>query len=343
MDAKLTYLFFLSFAACLVSSCSSDAPENVEGSKGSEITFAVAELSRASVTTSFNKFALYGDMKFPVDATGVPSGVFNKTEVEYKDGSWYYDGIQYWYPRHEHSFIAISPVSALETSGTPQYLNSQLSFTYIIPTTSGNEVANYSDVADIMAATHRRLQDKDVTNTTVTFRFSHIMSLINISPALDDNLMAPDEYMKIHRLELSGFKTKAMFNILPASRQSNNQTDDRVIDIAGHDMAGKLTIDFTEPIKVTNDRKNVSLFDNDDAIIMLPQTFGADSDARIIVYYTINDESTEKQLLLSLKGKTWESGKSYNYRFILNRRGLISETTAITDWDEMNVGNIDAH
>lgn len=343
MDAKQIFLSLLSSAVIFVTACSSDTPDNEGVGSGSEMSFAVAELSRASVTSSFNKFALYGDKKFPVDNNTVSTGIFNKTEVEYKDGTWGYEGTQYWFPGHEHSFVAISPVSALETSGAPQYSNSRLSFTYIIPTTSDNVVTKHSDVADIVASTHRRLHKQNDSNTTVTFRFGHIMSLINLSPALDDNIMAKEEYIEIIRLELLGFKTKAIFDILPAPRQTNSQTDDRVIDVYGQEKEGSMSIVFSEPVKIANDCKNVNLFESNDAIIMLPQSFSAGSDARITLYYTINGDSSVKQILLSLTGKAWESGKSYIYRFTLNRTGLISETTTISDWDEMNVGNIDAH
>lgn len=341
MDAKLTYLIFLTFAASLVSSCSPDTPDNVEVSDGSEMKFAVAELSRASVTTSFNQFALYGDMKFPVEDATTPTGLFLKTQVDFAGGEWTYDGPRYWFQGHEHTFVAISPVSALETSGTPQYLNSRLSFTYTIPTESGNIVARHKDVADIIVATHRRMHDPD--NSTVVFRFGHIMSLINVSPAFDDNIMAEEAYIEIHEMELSGFKTKANFSILPAPRQSENPTDDRVIDLSGHEADGRLTVNFPEPVEIANNSENVNLFDGLDAIIMLPQEFPTDSDAKITLSYTIYGDPTMRHLTLPLKGKTWETGKSYNYTFTLNRRGLVSESTTITEWDEMNVGNIDAH
>ena len=340
MDAKLTYCLILSFVGWLAASCSSDAPDNVDVSKGSEMSFAVAEMSRASVTTSFNRFALYGDMKFPVENDAAATGVFDKTEVTYVGGNWVYEGTRYWMPGHEHSFIAVSPVSVLET-GNPTYSNSQLSFTYTIPAAGGT--VNKDDVTDILAATHRRLYDDADANTTATFRFGHILSLINLAPALADNIMGPDAYIAIRRLELSGFSTGARIDILPAARQSNRQTDDRVIDIAGHQSEAALAVDFAEPVKIANDRKNVNLFADGDAIIMLPQTFAADSEAKIVLTYTVNDDPSERQVTLPLMSQKWESGKSYAYRFTLDRTGLIVNTVSITDWDRLDGGNIDAH
>ncbi|MDE6338500.1 MAG: fimbrillin family protein [Muribaculaceae bacterium] len=343
MYPKLKYLYFLPvFAACLASSCSSDTPDNVEVKKGSEMSFAVSNLTRASETTSFNKFVLFGDMKFPVDNNTDPSTIFNKTEVEYKNNIWSYEGRQYWFPKHEHSFVAVAPASVLETENNLQYLNSQLSFTYIIPTTDGMPSEN-SNVADILVATHRRLYNENDKNSTTTFHFSHIMSKINLAPQFDDNMMSDKDYLEFRKLELSGIKAKATFTILPASRQSNSQTDDRVIEITDHETARDLAIEFTDPVKVANDSKSVNLFKDNDAIIMLPQDFASDSDAKIVLSYTISSDPTIKQVSLPLVNKNWESGKSYTYRFTINRTGAHFDTTTITDWDTLNVGDFDAH
>lgn len=342
MNVKLTYILSLFFLACYTSSCTSDVPDNVEVSKGSEMSFAVADMSRASAATSFNRFAVYGDMKLWTDDAAAPKSLFSKTEVVYIDGSWCYEGTQYWYPKHEHSFVAIAPVSALETSDTPRYSNSLLSFTYKIPTAVDGKVSDYGDVDDIIVATHRRYFDEDDTDATATFHFGHIMSQINISPAFDDNIMEKEEYISFKEMELSGFKTKATVSLLPASRQSNLRTDDRVIEFSGLDEDGDVTIEFAEPVRIANDRNNVRLFDDKAAIIMLPQSFAEDSDARIVLYYTINNDPLIKQITLPLKGIQWESGKSYNYTFTFDRRGLISGSTSISDWNVLNVGNIDA-
>lgn len=341
MNTKLTYLLFLSFVGCLAASCTSDAPEHEDVSKGSEMSFEVSGLSRA-VTTSFNEFALYGDLKNLADENNYsPIAIFENTEVRYDGTAWTYDKTQYWIPGCDHSFVAVNPLSVLNAANNPSYSNSQLSFTYTIPTTSG--ALNKDDVADIITATHRRLFQKTDIDNTVTLKFSHIMAKINIAPALNDNVMSPDGFIGIHKLELSGFNTKASFSILPASRQSNDRTDDRIVEISRQEGEGSLTIDFTEPFKVLNNRDNVSIFDDKDAIIMIPQTFAADSEAKIILSYTVNDNPEMKHITLPLMTQKWESGKSYAYRFTLDRTGLLFDSTAITDWDQMNVGNIDAH
>lgn len=346
MDAKQIYLFLLFSAAMLLSSCSSDSSDDraVIG-KGPELSFDVSDLSRASVTNSINHFVVYGDINHQANNILVPVLLFNKTLVEYKDGSWCYEGTQHWLPKYEHSFVAISPSSVLKSDNSPRYLNSQLSFTYTLP-------SDRNDVTDILVATHRRLYkdniipDQNVTAndaTPVTFKFSHLLSLINIASKFDDE-MNPEAYIQFRKLELSGFTTKVSCNILPASRESNDQTDDNVLGFNAEDIAtAPLTIVFPDPVKIFNRRDYVNLLDANDAIMMLPQAFAADSDAKIRLSYTVNDDPTVRQIFLPLSGKTWESGKSYNYRFTLDRTGLHLDTTTITDWEVLNVGNIDLY
>lgn len=358
MYPKLKYLYFLPvFVACLVASCASDAPESKQEEekieRGAELSFTTADLTRA-ITTGFGEFAVYGDRKFQGDDETAPFTLFDKTIVKYQNKSWSYEGTQYWYPRNEHSFVAITPVSVLET-GNPKYSGSRLTFTYTIPTTGGN-IASKNDVTDILVATHRRLCEayiqeepidvnfpEDNKPGPVVLKFNHILSLINIVSALDDDTMDKEEYIEFHKLELSGVNTKATFNILPAEIENNNQTDNGVIEVTGQEGKAKLTIEFSKPKRVTNNRETVSLIDNNEALIMLPQTFAADSEAKIILSYTTNNDGLMKQITLPLKNQKMESGKSYTYRFTIEKRGLHFGTTTITDWDMLNVGNIDAH
>lgn len=340
MCSKLRHIILLMSAGWLLSSCTSDVLDGENITRGSEVQFAVSELSRATITTSIDEFAVYGDKKSLVDNNTAPMVLFDKTKVEHKNNSWRYDGIQYWFPKHEHSFVAIHPLSVLESGNNPQYADSKLSFTYAIP----NKVSDRNAIPDILAATHRRVYELDDPNNTTTFQFSHIMSLINLAPMLSDDSMGEDSYIEFHHLVLSGLKAQATFNITPAPRQTNLQTGDRVVEVTGQNGESELTINFASPVKVINGHKDVTLFDDDDAIIMLPQTFDAASKAQILLTYSINGNAEKKQVTIPLaESGSWESGKSYSYRFTISRTGVKIETTAITNWDVLNVGNINAH
>lgn len=335
----------------MLAACASSDDEPVTSS--CEMKFDISTVSRSAVTTVDNitasPFALYGD-KIPAAAADDPSVrtvIYENTPVTYIKSAWLTPAPQYWYNHHLHSFVTIHPASVLSaTDAAPRYSNSQLSYSYTLP-------SDLSKTVDILAATHRRLYaderelDPDGllhgTADVVYLRFGHIMSLINLAPALDDNIMRPDEYIEFRRFELSGFKTRATFTVAPAPLQTTDQTDDRIISVTGQEGSGNLSIDFTPPVKVVNDRMNVSLINSGDALIMLPQVFPADSDVHFTLSYTINGDPSIKQVTLPLNNQKWESGKSYTYRFTIDRTGLLFGSTSITDWDVRDVGNIDAH
>lgn len=345
MYPKLKYIYFLSLAVAgmTLTSCNTETPDPDESIIGKVVDFDIYDVTRAAETPAIDRFAVFGDRKFRDTDINPNTILFDGTTVEYKAEKWTYQGIQYWYPKHEHSFVAIHPVSVLNNGLTPVYESSKLSLTYSIPTSDGNTIANATDVTDILIATHRRVFDEKDVNTTTTFKFDHIMSKVNLYAALDDNVMSENEYIEFRSIEFSGFKTRCRFNIVPAPILSNAQTDDRIIEIDGHEADGKLTINLERPVRVSNDHNYVSLFNTDASVLMLPQTFADDSDAKITLTYTINSNLEVKQGTIQLKNLKWEWGKNCSYQFIINRTGIQVESTTISDWDVTSVGNIDAH
>lgn len=334
MYHKLKYLYYLPvFAACLLSSCNSDVPGSEDVDMGAEMSFVTDQPSRA-IITSFDKFAVYGDMKWTVDNSD-PILVFAKTEVSFQNGSWTYDGTQYWFPDHEHSFVAVTPVTVLDNDPTSRYSASKLSFTYSLPST---DVVNNDDLADILVATHRRLY-KEKEDGLTTLKFRHIMSMVNFAPSFVDNVLSNDDYILFHRLELSGVNTKARFDIVPPPRLSNSQTDDMVFDVTPQ-SPGNRTIIFKTPVMVINHAESVSLFGPDDSLIMIPQTFTADADAKINFFYSINEETTIRQASLPLNNIKWESGNSYIYKFTIERSGLILDKCEINTWNTITGDDI---
>ncbi len=346
MAYKLTYLSILILFASIVSSCSTDESRVGELVQGSRMTFEVAGDTRASVTSTSDinaegsRFVIFGDIKFPENSDRNQMVLFNKAEIAYRNGVWSYEGIQYWINDGEHSFVAIHPVTVTEPDNF-DYSNSQVSFTYAIPSTNDGKVSK-GNINDILAATHRRLYHSDDPASPVSFKFGHLLSLINLSAAFDDNIMDEKAYIEFHTLELSGFNTKATFSLFPSSLLSNRQTDDRDITVTAQSGAGNMTVEFGTPVKIMNDRAYVKLFADNDALVMLPQTFSADSEAKLTLTYTINDDPTRKKVTMPLNSIVWAIGKSYNYRLTLNRTGLVVANTAITDWDKLDAGNFDA-
>lgn len=342
MNDKLKYIF-LTFLVCVLclTSCSSDSDSQApDAGPLAELKFDLQGISRASVTNNDNfklqSFKVFGDMKSSSSPGSIV--VFNGDEVKYNSSTngWEYSNTQYWFPNYEYSFVAVHPATLLST---PQYSDSQLSFTYTLPSDNNN-------ATDILIATHRRECGNYQQGTTepVRFKFSHILSLINIALSLDDSSMGEDELLQFHKLEFSGLNDKATFNIASASLQTNSQTDDSVVEMTSQESENKLTVGFDTPVIVTNHGNTVSFFDDSDALIMLPQTFAATSNAQLVLTYTVNDDTTERQVTIPLRDMKWESGKSYAYKITLtiDKMELEVETT-ITDWEVLNGEDVDAH
>lgn len=349
MIDHLRHILFPLTVGLLISSCSTD-DEPV--ASGCEMKFEISGVSRSTVTTASNitgnPFVVFGDIvNLPSTENPYPSPfvILDATEIAYVNSAWTIPSTIYWFPAREHSFVAVHPSSVV--SGTPydthSYEDSRLSFTYTLP-------ADYKLVPDILVATHRRLyypsgMSGDAKTDAgkaapVALRFDHLLSRISLAPALDDNVMSDKSYLLVHRVDFTGIRTRATFGITPASRLTTNQTDDRLVDYEHEQTTDNRTINFSPAVKIVNNATNVNLF-TDEAVLMLPQSFESNPDAKIVFYYTINDDPTMMQLALSLKDQTWEPGKNYGYRLSISRTGLKLESTTISNWEELDAGDID--
>ena len=332
-------MLIISCMLCFTS-CSSDSVYEPEDGRSVEMSFDVASESRAT-TSVIDEFSVYGDMKFQTGDAD-PIVTFNKTSVVNSNGAWRYEGAQYWFPKHEHSFVAVSPSSVLEPGNSPIYSGSKLTFNYTMPTYSGRELQetqDKSEVADIVAATHRRLYKGSDDVNVITLSFGHLLSKINFVPKLDDKTIKADDYIRIHKFEISGLKKKAKIAITPAQLLENHQTDDRLIEITGQEGNDNLTITFNGTKTVYNGRQ-ISLFADGDAIIMLPQLFEASSEASVRITYSFKDDSENLRVgVISLSGQEWKSGNAYTYNFTVDKTGLNLGKPTIEEWNEYNFGS----
>lgn len=326
MYLKLTYLLIA--IALLASSCNSEPTDNTGFARGRELSFNVSDHTRVTVTKDFNQFLVYGETKPEASGVTNPISIFNKTLVEYKNNIWTYDDTQYWIPNSEHSFVAITPAEIFYTGLEPVYLNSRLTFE--------NSISESGKIPDILTATHRRLYVNNGTggsmDNTINLNFSHLYSLINFAPALDDNGRKSDEYILFHKMEFSGITTGVQVVLKAAPLLTGSSTNDTEIEISEKEN-GKYSFDFPVPVKVENTANFTRLFDDDDALIMFPQTFAEDSEACVIMNYTFNGDTTMNQITIPLKNLKWESGKSHVYRFTIEKSGVKVDSFDINPWN----------
>ena len=139
--------------------------------------FDISSVSRSAVTTAANitanPFAVFGDM-IPSEIADNHSArtiIYHNTPVTYNEAkaAWTTPAPQYWYPKHDHSFVGVHPASALSAADANiQYSNSQLSFTYTLPT-------DHTKVTDILSATQRRRFGSGTTEAVVYLRFENVI------------------------------------------------------------------------------------------------------------------------------------------------------------------------
>lgn len=317
----INILFLIGCLLC-VASCSSDSPGEQETGKDVELQFDVVGESRADALAdiSFNgsQFAVYGDMKF---MDNVPITVFDHTAVTYNDGKWKYKDTQYWFPKHEHSFVAIYPAEASGISNA-DYLNSRLSFTYTLPD-------DYKSASDLMFATHRRMYDESSSlSTSVQLTFAHMMSRIDFKVKNDKAA----DFVRVTKIKLKGIDRTGNFTILPAPLSSgSNQTNDYTSSWGNIKNRGTLTANIKVDI---NEDKEEALFPDNNALFMVPQpdnkgvifeiTYELWDDGKQFAEYTFDAAAP-------IGG--WVAGKYYTYSFTVSEiTKEIVLTVSVKNW-----------
>lgn len=325
-------------------SCTSDSEPPVLES-GEELMFEVKEAtdSRTVISTTSNlkqmPFALFGNMNRTGEHYQGLKIIFNGDKVTFTDKKWSYGPTPiYWLMGQEHSFAALYPdLEHIPGLSDLKYEESKVSFNYEIPKNDEN-ITEYSKIADILVATHRRLYTFESTGA-VKFNFRHVLSRINIEPALDEVLMYEDEtekdthpdnkdeYIQFNKFEIFNLKTKASFAFVPAKLPAGeflNDENDRTYEVDNESLADYAVLNFTNPKNVTNNKRNVNICANDDAFLVLPQS--VDKDAKLILYYTVNGDHLDRNYvrtvtfpLSDLPIDKWEAGKSYTYRFTIEK------------------------
>lgn len=321
--------------ACATSCASDPEPDALESGEVMQFEAMEAPASRTIITKDANitkkPFMVFGE----VNRTGVfyqgIQRIFTGDKVTYNSTTknWTYDTSIYWLMGQEHSFVAVHPAYIQEIPEKIEYKDSRISFTYETPL---DEDCYYKESTDILIAAHRRIYNLDRAGA-VKFRFKHILTRLDIAPALEEALMYPDEtdkskypdnadeYIQIHRIEIYGLRTKASFSfasdhLVPGAVQTDDWSETYDLDL---NSVKPIKLEFRDDtIKVTNNNQNVSVFDDDNALLLLPQKIG--DGVYVIVYYTVNGDHTVNDLIrkitFPLSGiSEWEVGKKYTYKF----------------------------
>lgn len=332
MHSKLLYFILLVNTGLLLASCRSDAPDDENLERGSEMEFLTAEISRATSMSDLNyegsEFYLYGKMKF-LDHD--PTILFNKTGVRHNGGRWSYGNTQYWYPKHEFSFIALHPVGATGVSD-PEYDGSQISFTHTLPN-------NFAYANDLMVATHRRLyEEQDLSSHAdpVTLRFWHILSRVNFIVKNDG---AADR-MRVTKITLEGVNKTGTFTVAPAPLLSGSgQTDDYIYSWTN--VSNPETITANIGVDILEDEQQ-PLFPDNNSLFAIPQP--DNKGIKVTITYTLYDANAQpEELTLTAEAAIggWEAGKIYTYSTAISEiTKEIYLTVGVKDWHKPVNNNI---
>ncbi len=325
-------------------SCSSDSdPDLPETATKQEILFDVNNATRATVTSSITSgsFLVFGEFNTNTSYSngvlingeyfkGIKT-VFNGNKVTNSSSKWSCtDNKQYWLVGQEYSFVAIHPYPS--TTDLKYYSfsesDSKVTFNYTLP-------QDLSKMADILVAADRRkfLYDSNGSATKVKLKFKHILSQIDIQVAIDENRMYEDEtdketypynkdeFIRFHQIDFYGIKDSATFTFAPEGSPGEAATNQCDITEAIADNVKNTTyfLELSNSSDITNNKEFKSIIPSKQALLMLPQSFAADSEAKMVLTYSINgDTERKKQINLPFHDFSWEIGKKYTYKFTVS-------------------------
>lgn len=335
MVKTIRHTLLLLTALCLTVACEKQEPKSQLQSSAME--FDVAGITRAASTTSQNiteyPFAVYGDMTFIENGSRIE--IFNGSKVYY-EGNWKYTDTQYWFPNHNHSFIALYPYPDIANtvclSDTQYTSDSKLKFTYTYP------LSDYKKATDVLVATHRRKYTEG-NATPVGLIFAHILSNINIQVSYT-NPNADAVPLLMNSITFNNIPVEANYAITPAPLTGNSvMTPDYVSDpdsfrgwtITKHD---NLTINFPESGKevryVAPGGQPHQLFSNNDTLLLLPNP---KAPTEMIVEYTTYDDNgahaNTEQLSIP---QGWQPGFSYTLSISFTN-GKVEFSVTVTEWN----------
>lgn len=329
----LIYAATICLTVVLCVSCQSEPAPN--GSE--EIHFAVGDVSRATSTDISTMteapFAVFSDMYSPTFSS--LTVIHDCTPVNYVKGSWQYTGTQYWFPQHEHSFVAVHPASVVAAAGNPQYNNSRLSFSYTYP-------QDYRSATDILVSTYRRYYDENPDRKVlpVSFRFHHILSQLEPVVTLTDPSHEP-ETVVITRMVFKNVNTSGNYTVAPASLLANRtQTDDSADEgwsFTEKDR-GDVTITFAEtgsnlPNRVTPDETPHPILADNDHLMLLPVAKGNPVELVITYKHYSGSEDPEETTVKETFTQGWEAGKRYVLSLSMIR-GAMQFSIEMKDWED---------
>ena len=351
----LKYSIYALTTACVIGGCSSESPDGqTDGTQ--EVEFTTGKETRSAVTTTSNltgkAFAVYGDMKpFAAAEESSSTLVFNKEQVAYTSGSWKYGRSIYWFPSHQHSFVALHPFEAIGTTAAGKttvtnvrYEDGTLSFSYTHPD-------DYKNASDVLVATHRRdyVPELGKKADPVNFTFEHTMAVLDIVAKYTEPLVYGNQNNRIEIQEviLDSINVSGNYSIRPddltqgTDRTSTHDATGKWTDLksGSRSFKGSRYSNINDAIVNTYENPNNipyrRLYSNSDEFIVLPKEKG---DVKMTVkfdLYVNMTKAAEHTLSTVFKDAEWTAGQKIRYELIFTAGEILQGGTKIEDYREV--------
>ena len=249
-----------------------------------------------SISTRGTKVTEIGDEIF---ASSVSKSKKDNVEAEFfpfekatrSGNTWHTSNDKYWPTDATLSFYAYAPTNASMLSESGSGLSKDRTVHYVAGT--GDDIKSQPDF--IVAKSEDNSRSTTDAASAVDLHFSHALTAITFAVGKD---MVPGTISKI---TVRGVKGEGDYNIATNTWNTDNVTAgaEYTIDNLGSNGDGTIT-----------GEKDVALTNNDQTLLMIPQTLGSDAEVEIV----FDNDNGAKTLTASLNGTSWEAGHSIIYK-----------------------------
>ena len=217
--------------------------------------------------------------------SGTEQSFFQNQEAKKEGSNWFVADNAKWPAAGTVSFYAYAPYNnagSLQWKGDDEVTKNK-TIHYTVPT----KVEDQPDF--IVAKSEGKSFSSSSANTPVDLQFSHALTAITFSVSDD---MIPG---KVRSITVSGVYGEGDYDLSNASWASLANPSTYAITLNASVKAGE--------------RK--ALTDKTSALMMIPQPFGADADAKVSMVF--NDGAKDKTVSFRLHNTSWEAGKHITY------------------------------
>lgn len=315
-------------AAALTTACNKAEVIDVVGTPAIQFENAfVNNATRAAedpstTTKNITEFSVWGFM----DET---TGAVLTNEKVWKNGSaWTYANTQYWYPKHNYFFAAVSPVV---TENGPVTVNTADANANGLGTIN---FTNKEGIVDLLYTAEAVVTGEDVSAMApVAFTFNHMLSKVKFS--FTNGFDNPNTTLKVTGIKLTKVPASGSINVAQADWWSTNEWE------LGK---GTIALDFGDAAADIPQGATVSSV-NERLTIPADQTQEYEVVFTVAVYNG-EVEAMKHELSATIKGAELKIGKAYNFKAELNANNIMPgdqklypiefEVVKVKDWEDGN-------